>query len=518
MRKEILHIYSRVSSEIQEEGSSLDTQKEVGIQISKDYGLGYKIHNEGGKSSKFETWENRPKIQDIMIGMEEGRIKHLYSWDMDRISRNDIFWNTFRTILMKHKISFYTKNGKYSFDNPQDRFTFQILSGIGEYENSLRKLRTHRGKMERVKQGFWMGGDTPYGYKNKDKKLVEDPKQSKWVKFIYESFNNGKSIREIREHLFINGIPTNRGNPRWSLGSIESVLRNTHYSGFYHIEDRMVNETIKCKSPKILDNDIILQTKKKLERRSYHNKSKSNLQKNFYLLKGLIYCKECGSNYTGRIINKRHQSYFCLKQESHSIPHKHENRYIKCEFLDKIIWETTIDTLTKSHHWKEQEKLRILGDKSTRIQKKKSNRRKIRNIELEIQDIENTLTQLPSMRLDQRVKKDILKNSETEIINLKNEKDLLEREILDFNKKDEWIDWISKYQGRLSKEGKKDPKEQREFLNGIIDKIDIKMKNKKNHILDIHYKIPIFEDGYDRTKKNQILEGKRTQTIQISIT
>jgi hypothetical protein len=55
----------------------LDEQKRIGVKISQDNDLKYEVHNEGGKSSNYETWENRPKIQDIMIGIEEGRIKHL---------------------------------------------------------------------------------------------------------------------------------------------------------------------------------------------------------------------------------------------------------------------------------------------------------------------------------------------------------------------------------------------------------------------------------------------------------
>jgi len=513
MRKEILHIYTRVSTEVQTRGTSLDNQKEVGIKISKEEGLGYKIHNEGGKSSNYETWQNRPKIQDIMIGMEEGRIKHLYSFEPDRISRDDVFWNSFKTILIKNNITFYTRGGKYSFDNPTDKLTFNILSSLGEYDNQLRKIRTHRGKIQKVKQGFWMGGPTPFGYKNENKKLVEEPSESKWVEFIYESYNKGKSIREIREHLFINGIKTRRNNNRWSLGSIVSVLNNSHYGGYYHIFDKMTQERIKCPSPQIVSSEILSDTKQRLSKRSNHNRSKTSNQRNFYMLKGLLICGECGSNYTGRVINKRHQSYFCLNQLNHTVPHKHENRYVKVDYLDKIVWDTTIETLTESYHWKEIEKDRILGDKKLRIKQKTSNRRKIRSIELEIQDIENTLVELPRMILDKGVKKDILKNSEQEILKLNKEKDLLELEIDNFNKQGEWIDWISKYQKRLSKEGEKDKKEQREFLMGVIDRIMITIINKKKHQLDIHYKLPIVGDKYGSTKKNRITDGKRTQTL-----
>lgn len=56
--KEILHIYIRVSSAVQEEGTSLETQKELGIVKSKELGMKYQIWNEGAASSHHENLAN----------------------------------------------------------------------------------------------------------------------------------------------------------------------------------------------------------------------------------------------------------------------------------------------------------------------------------------------------------------------------------------------------------------------------------------------------------------------------
>lgn len=45
--KEVLHIYTRVSSIVQEEGTSLETQKELGIIKSKELGMKYQVWDEG---------------------------------------------------------------------------------------------------------------------------------------------------------------------------------------------------------------------------------------------------------------------------------------------------------------------------------------------------------------------------------------------------------------------------------------------------------------------------------------
>ena len=95
--KEILHIYTRVSTTIQEtDGTSLKTQKETGIELSKKLNMNHQIHNEGGSSSSKDTLDNRPVLLNILKMMDDRIIKNLYVWNTDRLSRNQITWYTIR--------------------------------------------------------------------------------------------------------------------------------------------------------------------------------------------------------------------------------------------------------------------------------------------------------------------------------------------------------------------------------------------------------------------------------------
>ena len=85
--KDILHIYTCVSIAVQEEGTSLETQKELGIKKSKELGMKYQIWNEGAASSHHENLTNRPKISELSFDIENGNIKHLFVYNNDRLSR-----------------------------------------------------------------------------------------------------------------------------------------------------------------------------------------------------------------------------------------------------------------------------------------------------------------------------------------------------------------------------------------------------------------------------------------------
>ena len=508
--KETLYIYTRVSTKIQELGTSLDEQKRIGKKISKDKGLTPLVLNEGGKSSNYEDCLNRPKLQDIMIGIEEGRIKHLYSWNTDRISRVNTFWNTFKNVLMKNGVTFYTKDGEYSFDSPEDQLMFNLLTSLGQYDNQLRMIRTHRGKMTKVKMGFWMGGPTPFGYKNVDKKLVENPEESKWVKYIYDSFNKGKSLREIRQHLFINGVKTRRGNDKWSLGSVDSVLHNTHYEGHYMIHDKSMNEDIECSCPQILPKETILKSRERIKQRSYKTQPPKSHQPRYYMLKGLMWDKKHNYPYSGRMVNGRNKTYYSRVDVRPTQKGKKNNRYLNYERTNELIWKHTIETLTNSNTWKELEKERIMGDKSNRIKRKRSNTNLIKKLKLDIQDQEEILVQLPTLKIDGKIKKESLKNCEIEILKLKSQIESLEKEYDELGTKDRWIDWVGKYQERLSNEGLKSEQDKREFLNKVVTRIDVTMKNKKEHIFDIHFKLPCVNDRLDKKK---VVDGQNTLTL-----
>ena len=73
-----LHIYTRVSTAAQEDGASLDTQKDIGITKSKELGMTHKVWNEGAASSHHEDLLNRPVLSQLLGEIESGSIKHLF--------------------------------------------------------------------------------------------------------------------------------------------------------------------------------------------------------------------------------------------------------------------------------------------------------------------------------------------------------------------------------------------------------------------------------------------------------
>ena len=118
---EILHILIRVSTQIQEDdGTSLKTQQEQGIDLSKKLKMKYQIHNEGGTSSNKDTLDDRPIMVNLLNLMDQGKIKHLFVYNTDRISRNQTTWYLIRQKMVKNEVILYTRTklGNENFKLP----------------------------------------------------------------------------------------------------------------------------------------------------------------------------------------------------------------------------------------------------------------------------------------------------------------------------------------------------------------------------------------------------------------
>ncbi len=531
--KEILHIYLRVSTQSQvDDGTSIETQKEIGIRKSKELGLDYKIWDEGGQSSNKDDLTNRPVITQLLDLVEQGKVKHLFVYNTDRLSRNEETWMFIRLKLKKNEVILYTTYGQHDLNNPLDKLLFGILQEISSYDNSLRTERTRLGKVNRIKQGFWMGGPCPFGYEVQDKKLVPNKNESKWVKFIFEEYSKRKTLRDIKQKLLSNGVITRRGNSVWSIGSIEKLLTNTHYGGFYYVTDHKSGEVVRVECPPIITNTLIREVQSIKESRTRQTRVTESNLKTFYLLREFLFCSECGSRYSGRTFPQQYRSiYYCPRIERNFVNegnNKHQKcsnrRYLKIEETDNLVWNTVVDVISKSHLFKEEIKKQVLGDQSLSSQKEEL--RKLKNkqkkIQTEINDVNNSIINLETdvilKRRNSNELQVILKNVEEVRQTLESDKEELDRKISSIVNRTKWVDWISDFGERINKISDFTTEEKYKFLKGIVERIQVKTLDTQSHELKFHFLVPYVNDTFmfkdnDNKKKGYIVKNGDKELI-----
>ena len=416
-----LHIYTRVSTVVQEtDGTSLDTQMELGIKKAGELGFLHKIWNEGAKSSHHEDIALRPMLSQLLAEIRERNVKHLWVIEQSRLSRNDMVAATIRNECNKAGVTFYTKDGQYDLNNPSDIFTRQILDATSQLENALRVERSRMGKLQKVRQGFWHGGPPPFGYEIKDGKLSPHHDESRWIKKVFDRYHKGTSVADIKSELDRNGVETRRKKGTWSIGSIQAILKNQHYVGRYIYTDSKSEESVELSCPKLVDETVWNDCQSK-RKRTLVRKGQINRSTNFYLLRDLMVCGGCGSPMGGRTNRGAFQHYYyCPQKERTWVKDRPKGdekwkrgrgcsmrKSLNIPATDTSVWDCVKSTVSKSSILKERVKTELQRDKDKDGVEYKSdlrNKRKVeKRIRTGIQRIEGSIAKIETDRILERM-------------------------------------------------------------------------------------------------------------------
>ena len=479
--------YSRVSSDIQLEGTSLTQQKQFGEELSKKLGFDCIQYDEGSKSSNHEEIHKRPKLFELYNLVGQKKIKHLFVSDLSRLSRTTTISMMFQIQLYKNKVKLYTMKGEYDFENSEDKLLFGILSLFSQYDNEIRRTRSILGKIHRLKENKWVGGTINFGYDVVDRKVVVNEEQSKHVKKIFWMYDNHYSTKEIQTYLMRKGVKTNKNNTLFSTESIMNILKNEIYIG--RRTTVIDNQVIHSKNKSIVSSDVFYRcssrVKSILSRRNQNNKTE-----NFYLLRHLLFCKRCNNIMCGRMVKRNgkvsENFYYCsqssyrwkgLKQKEHKCDLK---RSVNINQTDLLVWDTVCDVFENSFVLKEKMKQDTLNTKETNS---KSISNKIRSLRNKLSNVDRVITQLRenSYKVETdfytcKITKERMLELTTEI-----EKEIDKRmkvqngittEIEMLSSDKNWIDWIKKYENQTERlRSLTDKRKQKKHLDEFIEKI-----------------------------------------------
>lgn len=534
-----LHIYCRVSSQVQvEEGNSIVVQEKTGIRKFKELEKtgevkDYQIWNEGGQSSDKDTLDNRPVLEKLLMGVELGIVNHIFVFDIDRLSRNRITFTFIRSKLIENDVNLYLKDQKYNLNREEDNLVMGIVSEVVTFENKKRGEKSRIGKLHRIRDGHWKGGQISFGYRVEDKKPVIDEFESGWVKRCYKWFvEENKPTIWIKEQLDINGIETRRGG-LWNLGSIRNMLSSTFYIGYYDFTDKKSGQTIRVKVPPLIDKDLWKKSVGILKKTSRKNQRNGN-NIHEYLLRGLLEC-ECGNLIKGMKKNSGNQvegRYFCDSKMKiwRDRDQKHyckNNKSLNLRKTESFIWKLLLTVVSRSTSLKEEYKNQLV--ESIQNQRKESSendkkyRKKINQFEREKERLENLLINLTVEGVDETVSSDVNKIKDK----LKSKKEELEKkieeEVGNFNSiviEKKWVNWIKKFDEELMNKDNLPFKKKREYLEQLIDKIIVSFNpDNMTHNLQIHFKVPIIGDIREKVGKEFIIkDGKKVlDTVDLGL-
>jgi site-specific DNA recombinase len=233
-KKKMAAIYPRKS---RENAATLDGQINACIEWCDRNHVDYEIFAEEGSASS-EDW-NRPKLQEMIKGIENYEFDLVVVTEQTRICRDDMF-PVFKQVLLETETLFVTadNNSIFDFANPDDELKSDILQAVGKNELSRTKIRLKRGTVQSAKKGNWQGKKAPtgYDYDHVSKRLKKN-KDAEIVRRMFELYMNGNSTTQI-SHIFnvenVLAYHKKKGELvpiTWSKSTIARSLKNIAYAG-----------------------------------------------------------------------------------------------------------------------------------------------------------------------------------------------------------------------------------------------------------------------------------------------
>lgn len=263
------------------------------------------LQEEGVSGHKVRA-ENRDKIQLIKEYAVQGKFDILLVFMFDRIGRIAdetpfvVEWFVHNGIRV-----WSTQEGEQRIDSNVDKLINYIRFWQADGESVKTSIRTTNSLKILTEQGYFTGGNCPYGYKfiksgrlNKKKQEVNDlaidEEESQVVRMIFEWAELwGFGAQRIANLLNEKGIK-NRSGRNWHPSSIQGILRNYLYTGILANGDAWAER----KDLIIISNESFEKVKEMLTARSRKNAEIRSAPLNTRgnsLLSGMVFCGHCGA-------------------------------------------------------------------------------------------------------------------------------------------------------------------------------------------------------------------------------
>lgn len=301
----IAGLYPRVSTDDQvREGFGLDEQEKEMKKLCmyKNYQI-YKVYREEGVSAKNM---NRPKFQEMIQDLKDGKINRIIVYKLDRLTRSIQDLEVICKLIEKYHCSLDSVSEEINTDTAMGVFFIRMTTILAQLEIERTSERTKFGLKGAAKNGHFCG-KAPIGYRKINKKLVIDDLESEVVKEIFDDYVNGLSVCTITKKL----NNKNALNRNWRTTTIDRMLSNYIYCGDYLYGKRAKNmKPIHLENicPAIIDKETfkMVQTQKERNLKNY-------TRKHTYVYMQKIVCSKCnkimgGSSSTSK--NKPTQIYY----------------------------------------------------------------------------------------------------------------------------------------------------------------------------------------------------------------
>lgn len=325
-------IYTRCSTDEQAQGdfTTLDAQAHhcKNMLEAMGYELVRTVKDDGFSGKDL----NRPGIQSVLkelgIRNQKRTFDGIIFFRLDRLTRNPRDLYGLIDLFKENETDFISVRENLDSSSALGRVVIGIIGLLSAFERELTGERVKASGLARVRQGKWIGGPLPFGYKLVDDgkplpngrqphKIVVDPEIGPKLKPIWQMAADNKSLGIIAKELGRQGLKGPKGKPFWRQ-TVLKILSSRFYLGYV----TWAKETHKGRHEAIIDKETWEKANKTIGKNLPGHRFAPQPKVYIYLLESLLRCGKCGSfmvNTSSRGQNGQKFPYYICSRKNQSL-------------------------------------------------------------------------------------------------------------------------------------------------------------------------------------------------------
>jgi site-specific DNA recombinase len=354
-KPERVALYLRVSSLEQRDRQTIEIQREALPKYCELHGLEViETYADDGISGTIPLRE-RPEGRRLLEDAKAGKFDTVLVYKYDRLARSLRATLDADDMLSNLGVGLRSVTQPFETATASGRAIFHQLASFGEYERELIRERTQEGLHRAFSRGTHTG-TLPYGYdllRSEDGtpryEVIEE--EAGVLRQVFENLASGATLYAEAQRLNALGVPSpgwryagqerRNNSATWQPSSLRRIIRNPAYGDGVHRVRLSSGETIERPIPAIVTPELQRRAVNQLEENRRYSGGKPHRN---YLLRGLVFCEECGVGYIGSSAGsaqrKVYNYYKCSRRNSSADPRTKDLRCprVNAQWLEETVW------------------------------------------------------------------------------------------------------------------------------------------------------------------------------------
>jgi len=153
---------------------------------------------------------DRPALKELIQRLEKGEAEGVVIAKLDRLTRSVADMGILLEKIFNKK-QLFSVSENVDTRTPSGRLVLNVLISVAQWERETIVERTKDALKAKRERGEKTGGDVPFGYDEKDGKLIPNEKEQRIIELIKRLRDKGYGLKRIAKYLNENGFRTKKG-------------------------------------------------------------------------------------------------------------------------------------------------------------------------------------------------------------------------------------------------------------------------------------------------------------------